>query len=553
MYIHMDFLIRLIELFLEEEKSNTILLFVLCIIVNLIQTNAISSITANIITHIKGGGKDSVYNYIHLFVGVSMLYLIFYHLYKIVQINLITKLRQWTRNELIKLVLLNNNENYSEKSFMELDSPIARMSTVSFMLFNDIITFVIPTLIFLLIITGYVFFVNIYLGIFFVVANILIILYPYLTVNEILTKNREYENSATGIEFYILEILNNMDKIIFRGQALKEIEKITEMSSIAALNAYIFYATTINHSSILSVFIYTIMFMVIYVSAYLYLDKKITLTLFITLFSIIILYREKMGALIQNISDFIEFYGRINTVINHFEDMDMSLTKPKEYPHIQLMFDKIKFENVTFKYKSADKYVFKNLNLSIESNNKIVGICGLSGRGKSTFAKLLLKIYNNYEGNIYIDNKNVKDVDANYIRYNITFINQNSKLFDRKTIENMMYGCIDEDHCNHNLNTILNNYPKIKGLFQDVDIHNKKSGSLGENLSGGQRQVVNVISGLINPSKILILDEPTNALDPSLKKEMLQLIDDFRKYKKCIIIITHDKEVHYLFNQKIDL
>jgi ABC-type multidrug transport system fused ATPase/permease subunit len=549
----MEFLIRLIELFLEEEKTNTILLFVLCVIVNLIQTNAISSITANIITHIKGGGKNSVYGYIHLFVGVSILYLVFYHLYKIVQINLITKLRQWTRNELIKLVLLNNNENYSEKSFMELDSPIARMSTVSFMLFNDIITFVIPTLIFLLIITGYVFFVNVYLGIFFVIANILIVIYPYLTVNEILSKNRDYENSATGIEFYILEILNNMDKIIFRGQTFKEIEKISEMSSVAALNAYIFYATTINHSSILSVFIYTIMFTVIYVSAYLYLDKKITLTLFITLFSIIILYREKMGALIQNISDFIEFYGRINTVINHFEDMDMSLTKPKEYPEVQLMFDKIKFENVTFKYKSTDKYVFKNLNLSIETNNKIVGICGLSGRGKSTFAKLLLKIYNNYDGNIYIDNTNVKDVDANYIRYNITFINQNSKLFDRKTIENMMYGCIDEEHCNHNLNTILNSYPKIKGLFQDVDIYNKKSGSLGENLSGGQRQVVNVISGLINPSKILILDEPTNALDPSLKKEMLQLIDDFRKYKKCIIIITHDKEVHYLFNQKIDL
>ena len=116
----MQFLFNLIEIFLEEEKFNTGLLFVLCIIVNLIQTNAISTITANIITHIKGGGKTEVYNYIHLFVGVSMLYLVFYHLYKIVQINLITKLRQWTRNELIKLVLLNNNENYSEKSFMEL-------------------------------------------------------------------------------------------------------------------------------------------------------------------------------------------------------------------------------------------------------------------------------------------------------------------------------------------------------------------------------------------------------------------------------------------------
>jgi len=549
----MEFLFKLIEIFLEEEKFNTILLFVLCIIVNLIQTNAISTITANIITHIKGGGKSEVYNYIHLFVGVSMLYLVFYHLYKIVQINLITKLRQWTRCELIKLVLLNNNENYSEKSFMELDSPIARMSTVGFMMFNDIITFVIPTLIFLLIITGYVLYVNIFLGLFFIIANILVLSYPYFTVNDVLNKNSEYEKSATNIEFYILEILNNMDKIIFRGQAFKEIEKITEMSTLAALKAYIFYATTINHSTILSFFIYAIMFMIIYVSAYLYLDKKITLTLFITLFSIIILYREKMSALIQNISDFIEFYGRINTVINHFEDMDMSLMTPKVYPEVQLMFDKIKFENVTFKYKTTDKYVFKNLNISIDTNNKIIGICGLSGRGKSTFAKLLLKIYNNYEGKIFIDDKNVKDVDVSYIRHNITFINQNSKLFDRKTIENMMYGCIDEEHCNHNLNMILNNYPSIKKLFHDVDIHNKKSGSLGENLSGGQRQIVNVISGLINPSKILILDEPTNALDPNLKKEMLQLIDDFRKYKKAIIIITHDKEVHYLFNQKIDL
>jgi ATP-binding cassette, subfamily B, bacterial len=549
----MEFLIKLIEIFLEEEKFNTVMLFVLCIIVNVIQTNAISTITANIITHIKGGGKDSVYKYIHLFVGVSILYLVFYHLYKIVQINLITKLRQWTRNQLIKLVLLNNNENYSEKSFMELDSPISRMSTVSFMMFNDIITFVIPTIIFLLIITGYVLHVNISLGLFFIIANFFILLFPYLMAGDILNRNKEYEDSATYIEFYILEILNNMDKIIFRGQALKEIEKISEMSTIAAFKAYIFYATTINHSTILSIFIYAIMFTVIYVSAYLYLDKKITLTLFITLFSIIILYREKMSALIQNISDFIEFYGRINTVINHFDDMDMSLMKPKEYPAVQLTFDKIKFENVTFKYRTTDKYVFQNLNLSIDTNNKIIGICGLSGRGKSTFAKLLLKIYNNYEGNIYIDNKNVKDIDVSYIRYNITFINQNSKLFDRKTIENMMYGCIDEEHCNHNLKLVLNNYPKIKALFQDVDIHNKKSGSLGENLSGGQRQVVNVISGLINPSKILILDEPTNALDPSLKKEILQLIDDFRKYKKCIIIITHDKEVHYLFNQKIDL
>lgn len=102
------------------------------------------------------------------------------------------------------------------------------------------------------------------------------------------------------------------------------------------------------------------------------------------------------------------------------------------------------------------------------------------------------------------------------------------------------------------LNIILK-YPKINQLYKNVDIHNHSSGPLGENLSGGQRQIVNIIGGLINPSKILILDEPTNALDPELKEELIQLIRDFKQYKKCIIIITHDSAVHSIFDETIRL
>jgi ATP-binding cassette subfamily C exporter for protease/lipase len=86
-------------------------------------------------------------------------------------------------------------------------------------------------------------------------------------------------------------------------------------------------------------------------------------------------------------------------------------------------------------------------------------------------------------------------------------------------------------------------YDKIRELFDNIDIYTTKAGSLGEGVSGGQRQVINIISGLIHPSKILILDEPTNALDGELKTELLALIKEFKQYKKCILIITHDKEV----------
>lgn len=78
-------------------------------------------------------------------------------------------------------------------------------------------------------------------------------------------------------------------------------------------------------------------------------------------------------------------------------------------------------------------------------------------------------------------------------------------------------------------------------------------GYSGEKLSGGQRQVVNIISGLVNPCKILILDEPTNALDNKLKMELLEIIQYFKQYKQCIIIITHDKDVYSIFNEELKL
>jgi ABC-type multidrug transport system ATPase subunit len=84
-------------------------------------------------------------------------------------------------------------------------------------------------------------------------------------------------------------------------------------------------------------------------------------------------------------------------------------------------------------------------------------------------------------------------------------------------------------------------------------MENSDSGPSGEKLSGGQRQMVNLISGLINPCRILILDEPTNGLDKTLKLELLEIIQKFKDDKQSIIIITHDKDVYPIFDQHIEI
>ena len=74
---------------------------------------------------------------------------------------------------------------------------------------------------------------------------------------------------------------------------------------------------------------------------------------------------------------------------------------------------------------------------------------------------------------------------------------------------------------------------------------------IGERWSGGERQVYNVVGGVINPSKILVLDEPTNAVDGELKSELLSMIEESRKKKECVIIISHDNEVFPMFDETI--
>jgi ABC-type bacteriocin/lantibiotic exporter with double-glycine peptidase domain len=78
--------------------------------------------------------------------------------------------------------------------------------------------------------------------------------------------------------------------------------------------------------------------------------------------------------------------------------------------------------------------------------DKIIGVMGLSGNGKSTFMKLVLRLYKPSAGTILIDGVDIQNLDPDYIRKNMIYVSQNSKLFDKKVIENMMYGCNEEHH-----------------------------------------------------------------------------------------------------------
>ena len=287
---------------------------------------------------------------------------------------------------------------------------------------------------------------------------------------------------------------------------------------------------------------------------YMHFKEKITIVQFIAITTLLFVFKERLNSTAALVSDNIEQYGRLEAILDWFNETEDKLDlMQKKYKNTDLSFEKVKFENVTFQYDIKNEKIFDNKTIELETNsNKIIGVVGKSGKGKSTFIKLLLKLYNVNEGDIFIDNVNIKGVSPDYLRDNITFINQNSRLFDKTVLENILYGCKQQNECKDHYQHILS-YPKIQALYKNVDLANGLAGYSGENLSGGQRQVANIISGLINPSKILVLDEPTNALDKELKMELIDIIKYFKPYKQCILIITHDKDVYSIFDEQLKL
>ena len=543
----------LYEYFINQ-KWTVVLLVIVSFIVNAIQTGGMSYLVSTIIDGLEHNKYSSVYKHYKWFIVLSILFVALLNVSKFLQIKILTRLVQWMRRELFVHVLSSNNEEYTQSNIIKYNSPINRISYSSYIWASNILNITVPAICFGIIITAFFFYHSFKLGILFVLFNLAIWAYLYYHWKSIFNLKERYEKAANDNEDYIIDLFNNFDKIVYRGSMEEEVIQYDVRSEETMSKGMDYYRFMNKHIFIITLILYVSIFVYLGVLVYLRKAGKLELKIVITFITIILLYREHAYNGIQAIPEMMDFQGRTAFILQKLSDIksDYNSKTNKKYDEIYLEFKQITFDHLSFKYKSGATNVVDDMNLVLNTDNKIIGLTGLSGKGKSTIMKMLMRMYTPTGGKILIDGVDIQTVDPIYIRRSITYVNQNSKLFDRKVIDNIMYGCIDPEKCDEVFRDIMKRQ-KIRDLFKNVDLKEGSSGPLGENLSGGQRQIVNMISGLVNPSKILILDEPTNALDGALKQEVIRLIRDYSKFKQCVIIITHDRDVYPLFDENITL
>lgn len=191
----------------------------------------------------------------------------------------------------------------------------------------------------------------------------------------------------------------------------------------------------------------------------------------------------------------------------------------------------IDFDNVDFGYGA--KQVLHNFNLNIDRAEK-VGIVGLSGAGKTTLCNLLLRMYDVDGGAILVDGHDIRDVQHDSLLRNISFVPQESTLFNRTILENIRYArpgatkqqvvaAAKKAHIHEFIESLPNGY-------------NTLVGNNGVKLSGGQRQRISIARALLKDAPILILDEATSALDSENETLIQKSLVNVMRGKTSVVI-----------------
>lgn len=239
----------------------------------------------------------------------------------------------------------------------------------------------------------------------------------------------------------------------------------------------------------------------------------------------------------------VDYFGRIVDIIKNFnlsakrvfdvikgEEFSKEKFGSTHLPHINGNFE---FKNVYFSYKKEK--VLKGLNFKVNAN-ETVAFVGKSGSGKTTIFNLLCKMYEPQKGTITIDGINIKKLDKNTIRGNITIISQNPYIFNMTIRENLTLvkeNLTKEDMVEACKLACLHDYIMTLPKKYDTMI-----GEGGINLSGGQKQRLAIARAFVQKTEIILFDEATSALDNETQEMIQKAIDNMKK-DYTILIIAH--------------
>lgn len=436
---------------------------------------------------------------------------------------------------------------YSDLDMGAILGKMTSIPTIIREITSDICSWILPRVLAIIIINIYFFSVHWKLGLIsliliaiFIIVNMNIFdkCVYYATTRQ---QTLDLKNSETN------DKLNNLYSIYSAGDIQHEIESY-QTNTLKLKNKHKNALQCVNHNKIINIIFLIALFIITnaYIT-FLYKSGEIPYTTLVALFITVIYYIPCFYNLSESIPDITHYLGVLNNYNYFLSDLEKVENNDNNdnRPDIQISKGNIKINKLYFDYNGT-RPLFKNIDLNINGGDHIAFV-GESGNGKSTLIKLIMGYYQIDDNMIFVDNQDINKIKIESLRKEISFVNQNSKLFNASIYDNISYGNgLTHDEIDNMIQKM-----GIGRIFIGLrDGLNNNAGVNGDQLSGGQKQMVHILRAMGKKNKIVIMDEPTGAIDVNNRELVIKAIKEMSK-NKTLLLITHDEALLKACNRVI--
>ena len=530
-----------------------VVLFVTSPLEMIVLSNLFSSFTSSINKLDYGNSISILWKIAFLYIIIDVIYMINSYYDKISY----PKMEKFIRFKLIDLIFKNIEVNYDHENISNIILRLLQIPNVAVSCTQNFIYWMFTFCITVFSILAYILYINLEIGGIMIILFCIFCLTYYYVLLKIKNKSAERDKEEKVLTTHVDDVLSNSLSVIACKKIKDEKEYLENKHNIydKKHEDQLWYS---SKGLYLFSFIVTVILVVyVYIILRFYKAKKITSEDTVKLVIIILFFIRYLKTTVNRTVQFVILYGKLEESEQNIKNIVNETAGNGMKKNIPVTGD-IEFKNVSFEYSKNDA---KNMNTqNLEKKHKSldnvsfkikpldrVAVIGSNGSGKSTIIKLIMGYYNVSSGEVLHNGVNVLDINREYLRGKIAIINQKVVLFNRSIIDNICYGNnipkekVKEIIKNLHVMRVFKNQPQ--GLETFAGLH-------GSTLSGGQKQIIYLLRCYLSNKPIIIMDEPTAAVDSIHKKYIMRMIDEMAK-KSTLIVVTHDAEYAASFPTKI--
>ena len=530
-----------------------VVLFVTSPLEMIVLSNLFSSFTSSINKLDYNNSISILWKIAFLYIIIDVIYMVNSYYDKVSY----PKMEKFIRFKLIDLIFKNIEVNYDHENISNIILRLLQIPNVAVSCTQNFIYWMFTFCITVFSILAYILYINLEIGGIMIILFCIFCLTYYYVLQKIKNKSAERDKEEKVLTTHVDDVLSNSLSVIACKKINDEKEYLENKHNIydEKHEDQLWYS---SKGLYLFSFIVTVILVVyVYIILRFYKAKKITSEDTVKLVIIILFFIRYLKTTVNRTVQFVILYGKLEESEQTIKNIVNETAGNGMKKNIPVTGD-IEFKNVSFEYSKNDA---KNMNTqNLEKKHKSldnvsfkikpldrVAVIGSNGSGKSTIIKLIMGYYNVSSGEVLHSGVNVLDINREYLRGKIAIINQKVVLFNRSIIDNICYG---------------NNIPKekVKQIIKNLHVMRvfknqpqgleTLAGLHGSTLSGGQKQIIYLLRCYLSNKPIIIMDEPTAAVDSIHKKYIMRMIDEMAK-KSTLIVVTHDAEYAASFPTKI--